>query len=611
MLKRTISLAALLWFANEYGTAVAQVPYTYQAPMATPTLPLDGNIHEVANVWGLANSVPLLFHAVEGDAQNWLDWPPLGNKNAINDIFVAWQAVWMGNSIYVSLAMLDDQLDSDHFVLNPSGVNAHQDDGIHFWLESATNLTAPEWGWLTDQNYLVHNSAANYIKQLNEFNDFTAAATPPTRTVFQFGRSLFPPKWFVESRLINPAITTYNVGDVVWLEITCNDADVTTALDPRKRTLAWNTRGHIDEDENVDEGPWNRLGKMVLSQSAGSKVYQIPEVETFFQQALPVILTSFSSNASSAEAITGSDKANPSFPQHQFRDQLQVAAVADSVWAYWSDFNDAAVIWRAADDLPNKKVFLDFKVFDDFRDSSNFKINQGLSNDDAIFFAADLNNNGIYDSGKDMNVLIHNTGGIYQFTGVGENFDSLYTRTDIKVVIGPLGGSPGNWTAQVEVNLPSDFSSFNPDNTLRMEIGYFDADRSGVREHQLVWSTVATGVKPWQNFSNLGRSNLTPRPDLSSHSPDNHMMLRNYPNPFSSETAINFSVNKICPTTIRVFNLMGQLITTLIDCMAVAGNYQVVWNGTDANHAPIANGIYFAVMQAGDFTQVQKMVLMR
>ena len=68
---------------------------------------------------------------------------------------------------------------------------------------------------------------------------------------------------------------------------------------------------------------------------------------------------------------------------------------------------------------------------------------------------------------------------------------------------------------------------------------------------------------------------------------------KNYPNPFNPETTIHFSLPESGPTSVKVYNLKGQLIRTLVNGNMTAGNQKVVWNGLDDNNQTVASGLYF------------------
>lgn len=86
---------------------------------------------------------------------------------------------------------------------------------------------------------------------------------------------------------------------------------------------------------------------------------------------------------------------------------------------------------------------------------------------------------------------------------------------------------------------------------------------------------------------------------------------RNYPNPFNSSTVISYDVNQASRVRIEVVNVLGQLVSMLLDERREPGTYSIVWNGTDSHGNAVPSGTYFCRLTAGDFVQTQKMVLIR
>jgi len=93
--------------------------------------------------------------------------------------------------------------------------------------------------------------------------------------------------------------------------------------------------------------------------------------------------------------------------------------------------------------------------------------------------------------------------------------------------------------------------------------------------------------------------------------PDKYMLFQNYPNPFNPETEIRFALPEASDVIIRIFNISGQQICTLIDDQYEAGYHSVVWNGKDRYGNLVSSGIYIYQIQAGDFVKVRKMSLLR
>lgn len=85
-----------------------------------------------------------------------------------------------------------------------------------------------------------------------------------------------------------------------------------------------------------------------------------------------------------------------------------------------------------------------------------------------------------------------------------------------------------------------------------------------------------------------------------------YQLDQNYPNPFNPSTTISFSIPRPTYTTLKIFNTLGQEITTLTSDQLNPGTYSTEWNTGN-----IASGVYFYRLQAGDFVQTKKLVLLR
>ncbi len=104
-------------------------------------------------------------------------------------------------------------------------------------------------------------------------------------------------------------------------------------------------------------------------------------------------------------------------------------------------------------------------------------------------------------------------------------------------------------------------------------------------------------------------------------------LCQNYPNPFNPTTSIRYSIssrqtkaadggrrtadNLNAHTTLRIYNILGQKVRTLVDEPKMAGNYQVVWDGKDEKGEEVSSGIYFYVLETGDFRETKKMTLLK
>ena len=91
----------------------------------------------------------------------------------------------------------------------------------------------------------------------------------------------------------------------------------------------------------------------------------------------------------------------------------------------------------------------------------------------------------------------------------------------------------------------------------------------------------------------------------------NHLE-QNYPNPFNPQTTIAFSLKQRARVRVDVFDVDGALVKSLVDETRAAGSYtDVRWDGTNDVNQPVASGVYFYRLVAGEFAQTRKMVLLK
>lgn len=85
----------------------------------------------------------------------------------------------------------------------------------------------------------------------------------------------------------------------------------------------------------------------------------------------------------------------------------------------------------------------------------------------------------------------------------------------------------------------------------------------------------------------------------------------NRPNPFNPATAIAYDVPAASHVKIEIVNILGRKVATLVDELQMPGRYEAMWNGIDENGVKVSSGIYLYSMQAGNFIQTRKMILMK
>jgi hypothetical protein len=94
--------------------------------------------------------------------------------------------------------------------------------------------------------------------------------------------------------------------------------------------------------------------------------------------------------------------------------------------------------------------------------------------------------------------------------------------------------------------------------------------------------------------------------------PSDFRLYPNRPNPFNHLTQIGYDLPKSCVVTIEVFDVRGRLVAGLVDHEPTEpGTYSIAWGGMDRSGHKAGAGVYFCLFKAGEFTSVQRMVLLR
>jgi len=88
--------------------------------------------------------------------------------------------------------------------------------------------------------------------------------------------------------------------------------------------------------------------------------------------------------------------------------------------------------------------------------------------------------------------------------------------------------------------------------------------------------------------------------------PAQYELEQNYPNPFNPSTTIRFTVPEAGLVTLKVYNLLGQEVITLLNEEQTSGVYEVTFDA-----AQLPSGIYFYSINAGDFVATKKMILLK
>ena len=128
------------------------------------------------------------------------------------------------------------------------------------------------------------------------------------------------------------------------------------------------------------------------------------------------------------------------------------------------------------------------------------------------------------------------------------------------------------------------------------------------------WNVIATDGQSFKTASAVGGQL---RVDGRQLIPDVLEIKQSYPNPFTAFTTIEYDVPSDQNVVIRIFNIRGQIVKTLVDEDKSPGYYSIVWDGTNDNGDEVSSGVYFCQMytpknpNGGQFVKAKKMVKIR
>jgi len=119
---------------------------------------------------------------------------------------------------------------------------------------------------------------------------------------------------------------------------------------------------------------------------------------------------------------------------------------------------------------------------------------------------------------------------------------------------------------------------------------------------QMMWEAIGT-VSTWPEHDLFDSLNVIEREE---NDPGHFELYQNYPNPFNPTTTIVYNLVESVEVELSIHNISGQKITTLVSEEQPAGFHESEWNASQ-----MASGIYFYKLQAGNFCEIKKMILLK
>ena len=285
---------------------------------------------------------------------------------------------------------------------------------------------------------------------------------------------------------------------------------------------------------------------------------------------------------------------------------------------------DGGTSWASANDTLSQ----DAEIFDLSIDSKNPQLVFVSTKEKGVLKTSDgginwtAKNNGLPTNVKMQCIAIHpadsqtvyvgaELAGLYKSTDGGENWDlvtsGLAAETDVtSVIFDPVDPSVlfiGSLFSGIYRSMDSGqtWEQINANLSTRA-IRHLAISANG----QILYAgTYGGGVFRLNDAE--GEVHVDPEQDI----PVSFKLEQNYPNPFNPETTIKYQIPKNLHVKLRIYNIQGQLIRTLVDAKQTAGDHIVNWNGKDNMSRTVASGVYLYRLDASGLIKSGKMILMR
>ncbi len=231
-----------------------------------------------------------------------------------------------------------------------------------------------------------------------------------------------------------------------------------------------------------------------------------------------------------------------------------------------------------------------------------------------------------YDMTQPVGALTINTGGSHIWIADGMTpMDIEFSGDDSwagQVVFTSSPTSGHTFTIEIGIWNGSSFTAGGPDATL---VGDGSATVFTYQTDQTSF-TVPEGQYLALRITNNSASDYCVRTGAAwsyTTSPDNSgfyslseidrydLLSINYPNPFTPYTIIYYQIPERCYVRLSIYDLMGRVVTILVDGVKESGSYEKMWDGRDKTGGKLPSGIYFYELKAGNLVKVRKMSMLR
>ncbi len=190
-----------------------------------------------------------------------------------------------------------------------------------------------------------------------------------------------------------------------------------------------------------------------------------------------------------------------------------------------------------------------------------------------------------------------------------DGVDELILCLEQTVIILKFNGSPNNHSYKVYY-IKQNERALVGENSVYWNATMYDINSDGKEEILITIDHGMPNIGP-RLFTQILKPNKTANIDDEENNIFSYELYQNYPNPFNSSTQIRFQLQTGSNATLKVYNILGKEITTLLNDYLPSGKYTVNWEAKDERGYSLPSGIYFIKLSSGEFTKTIKAVLIK
>jgi len=192
---------------------------------------------------------------------------------------------------------------------------------------------------------------------------------------------------------------------------------------------------------------------------------------------------------------------------------------------------------------------------------------------------------------------------------IGNLTNLTYLSLSLNELTGSIPSEIGNLTNLTSLYLSSNqLTGEIPESICDLNIDWSNSDYFWISNNQLCppYPSCIEDYVGDQNPTNCETASI-----IDENLPITYNLNNAYPNPFNPVTTLRYDLPEDANVNITIYDMMGRQISTLVSSQQTAGYKSVQWNATNDAGASVSAGLYLYTIQAGEFRQTKKMVLLK